>query len=162
MRKAASQRPGSTYPYRPSRAVGVISPHQAVSGNSIPINLKLGDRPSKVNNYQLPEWVDAVDKGSRERRSFGLEHRWIAIGEGPAVAPGAAGANPLNERNSRTRRDWRRRPDQSQRHGLEVLHDGGEVELVAGAGETAQSQPLEAMMGLEVRKAHLDALPLVT
>ncbi len=45
---------------------------------------------------------------------------------------------------------------------LEVLHDGCKVELVACAGEPAQPEPLEAMVGLQVCKAHLDPLPLVT
>ena len=44
---------------------------------------------------------------------------------------------------------------------LEVLHDGCEVELVARAGETPQPHALEAMMGLEVRKSHLDLLALI-
>jgi hypothetical protein len=44
---------------------------------------------------------------------------------------------------------------------LQVLHDGCEVELVARAGEAPQAHALEAMMGLEVRKAHLDLLALV-
>jgi hypothetical protein len=42
------------------------------------------------------------------------------------------------------------------------LYDGGKVELVAGTGETAQTQSLEAVMGLQVRKAHLEALSFVT
>jgi hypothetical protein len=44
------------------------------------------------------------------------------------------------------------------RESLEVLHDGVEVELVACTGESAQSQALEAMMGFQVRKSHLDPL----
>ena len=36
------------------------------------------------------------------------------------------------------------------------------VELVACAGEAAQPQPLEAVVGFQVCKAHLDTLPLVT
>ena len=43
---------------------------------------------------------------------------------------------------------------------LEVLHDGGEVELVACPGETPQAHTLEAVMGFEVRKSHLDLLAL--
>jgi len=35
------------------------------------------------------------------------------------------------------------------------------MELVARTRETAQSQPLEAMVGLQVRKAHFDALALI-
>lgn len=45
--------------------------------------------------------------------------------------------------------------------GLEVLHDNREVELVAGAGEPTQAHALEAVMGLQMRKAHLDLLALV-
>jgi hypothetical protein len=44
------------------------------------------------------------------------------------------------------------------RKRLKVLHGGGEMELVACAGEAAQAHPLEAVMGLQVRKAHLDLL----
>ena len=43
----------------------------------------------------------------------------------------------------------------------EVLHNGREVELVARAGETPQTHALEAMMGLQVRKAHLHFLALI-
>jgi hypothetical protein len=43
----------------------------------------------------------------------------------------------------------------------EVLRDCGEVELVASAREASQSHSLEAMMGLEVSKPHLDPLLLV-
>lgn len=35
------------------------------------------------------------------------------------------------------------------------------MELVARAREAAQTQALESMMGLQVRKSHLDPLPLV-
>jgi hypothetical protein len=47
------------------------------------------------------------------------------------------------------------------RERFKVLHNGGEVELVACAGEAAQTHSLEAVMGLQVRKAHLDLLALV-
>src|SRR5438128_1331507 len=45
--------------------------------------------------------------------------------------------------------------------GLQVLHDSCEVELVARAGEPPEAQALEAMMGLQVRKPHLDPLAFV-
>ena len=48
------------------------------------------------------------------------------------------------------------------RQRLEVLHDGGEMEFVACAGKTSQTHPLEAVMGLQVREAHLDALSFIT
>jgi hypothetical protein len=35
-----------------------------------------------------------------------------------------------------------------QRHGLEVLHDGAEMELVAGVRKTSQPNALEAVMNL--------------
>ena len=45
---------------------------------------------------------------------------------------------------------------------FEVLHDGGEMELIARTGEPAQSQSLEAVMGFQVCKAHLDLFSLIT
>ena len=60
----------------------------------------------------------------------------------------------------RMRLRWR--PEESERERLEVLHDGGEVELVASAGEAPKPHPLEAMVGLQMREAHLDPLSLVS
>ena len=48
-----------------------------------------------------------------------------------------------------------------ERQGLEVLHCSGENELIASAGKTAQSHTLEAVVNLQVGKAHLDAFTLV-
>ena len=61
----------------------------------------------------------------------------------------------LTPHNSPTSRLWGW-ADEAQGQRLEVLHDGGEVELVAGAGQAAQAHALEAMMGFQVCKAHLD------
>ena len=47
------------------------------------------------------------------------------------------------------------------RQRFEVLHNGGEIEFVTCAGEAAQVHPLEAVMGLQVREAHLDALSFI-
>src|SRR3954465_1904455 len=47
------------------------------------------------------------------------------------------------------------------RQCFEVLHDCGEVELVARPRQPSQSHTLKAMMGLEVGKPHLDFLALV-
>jgi hypothetical protein len=58
-------------------------------------------------------------------------------------------------------RHVRGRPPDTDRKRLEVLHDGGEVELVASAREASQPHSLETMMGLEVSKPHLDLLSLV-
>ena len=41
------------------------------------------------------------------------------------------------------------------------MDDGGEVELVACARETPQAHAVEAVVGLEVGKAHLDFLALI-
>src|SRR5271154_4058631 len=46
-------------------------------------------------------------------------------------------------------------------HGFEVLHGGGEKELIARAGKTSQPHALEAVVNLQVGKAHLDAFALV-
>ena len=47
------------------------------------------------------------------------------------------------------------------RQRLEILHDSGEMELIACAGQPSQAHSLEAVMGLQVREAHLDALSLI-
>ncbi len=39
---------------------------------------------------------------------------------------------------------------------LQVLGDGGEVELVACTGEASQPQAIEAVVGFQMGKAHLD------
>jgi len=54
---------------------------------------------------------------------------------------------------------WRTYEPQSER--LQVLNDRGEVELVAGTGQTSEPHAIEAVMGLQVREAHLDALALI-
>jgi hypothetical protein len=41
------------------------------------------------------------------------------------------------------------------------LDDGGEVELVASTAEATQAHPLEAMLNLQVGKAHLHFLALI-
>ena len=47
------------------------------------------------------------------------------------------------------------------REGLEVLRGGDEMALVSRAREPPQAHALEAMVGLEVRKAHLNLLALI-
>jgi hypothetical protein len=37
------------------------------------------------------------------------------------------------------------KPGTVQRHSLEVLYNGGEMKLVAGAGETAKAHPLKGV-----------------
>ena len=51
--------------------------------------------------------------------------------------------------------------EQAQGHGLEILNDGGEMELVARAGKATQSHAFESVMRLQMRKAHLDPLPFI-
>ena len=56
---------------------------------------------------------------------------------------------------------WRRAPEKAG-ECLEVLDDGSEVELVASAGKAPQPHTLKTVVRLQVRKAHLDLLALVT
>src|SRR5262245_18196886 len=46
--------------------------------------------------------------------------------------------------------------EQSTGQHLEILYDGGAVELVAGAGAAAQSKALEGVVGLQMCEANLD------
>ncbi len=48
------------------------------------------------------------------------------------------------------------------REGLEVLRRGDEMAFVSRTGDAPQAHTLEAMVGLEVRKAHLDLLALIS
>lgn len=54
---------------------------------------------------------------------------------------------------------WWRSPDAVHKH-LEFLYEGGEVELVPCAEEASQTHTLEAVMGFQMRKAHLDLFAL--
>ena len=47
------------------------------------------------------------------------------------------------------------------RECLQVLGDGGEVEFVACAGQPSQPQAIEAVVGFQMGKAHLDLAALV-
>src|SRR5262252_3704848 len=55
----------------------------------------------------------------------------------------------------------RRRAPEVAGECLEVLDDGGEVELVASAGKAPQPHTLKTVVRLQVRKAHHDLLALV-
>src|SRR5262249_13028499 len=55
-----------------------------------------------------------------------------------------------------------RRPPEGVCERFEILHNRCQVELVAGTGKASQPHALEAMMGLEVRKTHLELLAVVT
>jgi hypothetical protein len=50
----------------------------------------------------------------------------------------------------------------SERERFEVLHDGGEMELVASTGKTPKPHPLEAVVSLQMREPHFDPLSLVS
>lgn len=54
-----------------------------------------------------------------------------------------------------------RRFDEAQRQRLQVLDDSREKQRIAGTGEAVQPQSFEAVVGLQVCEAHLDALLLV-
>jgi hypothetical protein len=53
-------------------------------------------------------------------------------------------------------------PEYPERHGFQVLHDSGEVELVASAEKAPKPHSLEAMVGLQMGEPHLDSLSLVS
>ena len=53
-------------------------------------------------------------------------------------------------------------PEDSKRECLEVLDDGGEMELVARTGKPPKPHPLKAVVGLQMCEPHLDALSLVS
>src|SRR5215471_4905377 len=71
----------------------------------------------------------------------------------PGLANTTTGS-PCRLRNRRVYSAYRR-AEETQRHCLEVLHNGSEMKLVAGAGETAKAHTLKAMLDLQVRKTHL-------
>lgn len=81
------------------------------------------------------------------------------MGLGIAVAGSVPAAtqtqHELDTRNSHWHRLGRFQQPQGQR--LQVLDNGGEVELVSGARQTSEPRPLEAVMCLQMRKSHLDA-----
>ena len=53
-------------------------------------------------------------------------------------------------------------PEGSECEGFEVLHDRGEVELVSCTGKTSEPHSFEAVVDLQVSKAHFDTLTFVT
>src|SRR5580704_562697 len=53
-------------------------------------------------------------------------------------------------------------PKGSECKCFEVLHNGGEMKLVARAGKSPEPQPLEAVVCLQVREAHFNTLPFVS
>jgi hypothetical protein len=97
-------------------------------------------------------WVDAVEKVPDEMG--GSASVWDPIQ--PFLRPFARD-------RSRNAGDgfMRHSPPDVFCEGFQVLHDGGEVEFVARTREAPQAHALEAVVGLEVRKAHLDLLTLV-
>ena len=68
----------------------------------------------------------------------------------------------LRGRGSQRTRAFPWRPEYAERERLEVLHDGSEMELVARTGEAPKPHALEAMVGLQMRKPHLDPLSLIS
>src|SRR4029077_11232700 len=53
-------------------------------------------------------------------------------------------------------------PKGPQRKCCKVLYNGSEMELVAGAGKSPEPHPLEAVVCLQVREAHLNTLSFVS
>jgi hypothetical protein len=117
-----------------------------------------------------PRWVDRVEKGADVlglARHLSIRETALSVFAYGSLSFGlAAGAHRLQVRrdspsyNAGGRHLGPRPPDMLCQR-LQVLHDGCEVELVARAGEAAQAHALESMVGLQVRKAHLDLLALV-
>jgi len=64
---------------------------------------------------------------------------------------------------SRDRRDWEcaRWTEGSERQGLEVLYNGGEMKFITRAGKPSQPHAFKAVVNLEVSKTHLNALALI-
>jgi hypothetical protein len=116
-------------------------------------------------------WVDAVEKVVDElgqalpfklsvsSRSVSLSCRTGQLG---AASNACERWTPLTlSGNACSLRVQRRPPDMAD-ECLQVLRDGSEVELVARTGEATQPHALETVVSLQVRKAHLDPLALVT
>src|SRR5262245_34530251 len=70
-------------------------------------------------------------------------------------------ATPVTLGDARSWHVQRRLPDVICK-GLKVLHDGSQVELVACTGKAPQAHTFETVVGLQVGKAHLDLLSLIT
>jgi hypothetical protein len=142
---------GRFFPLRPATLLGLRP-------SSTPIFLVLTDSVEKV----------PVEMGKALRTTF-ARPAVIPFSVAPTSGRGVicAGVQRLMEvgRHAHSRNACgghvRRRPPDTDRERLEVLRDCGEVELVTSARETSQSHSLEAMMGLEVSKPHLDLLSLI-
>ena len=103
-----------------------------------------------------PPWVDAVEKVSF--LLIASDWRGIEIGESLGGGSGLIVPWVSGNRRARERDEWTKG---SKRQGLQVLYDGREKKLVAGTGQPAEPHAFETMVGLEVSKAHLDALAFI-
>ena len=52
-------------------------------------------------------------------------------------------------------------PDGTERQGLKVLYDSGEMEFVTRAGQPSKPHAFKSVVDLEVSKMHLDALTFI-
>jgi hypothetical protein len=84
-------------------------------------------------NQTRPGLADAVEKSPYERGFWSA--LVLRVSSGVLRLAWHPNLWPLSLLHNR---HFRRRSQQPERHGLEVLHDGGEMELVACAGETSQ------------------------
>jgi len=103
-----------------------------------------------------PQWVDAVEKVSF--LLIASDWRGIEIGESLGGGSGLIVPWVSGNRRARERDEWTKG---SKRQGLQVLYDGREKKFVAGTGQPAEPHAFETMVGLEVSKAHLDALAFI-
>jgi hypothetical protein len=103
---------------------------------------------------------DAIDRCCRRSQfsSDCLDWRGIEIGESLGGGSGLIVPWVSGRRRARERDGWTKG---SKRQGLQVLYNGREKKFVAGAGEPAEPHAFETMVGLEVSKAHLDALAFI-
>ena len=99
---------------------------------------------------------DAVEKVSF--LLIASDWRGIEIGESLGGGSGLIVPWVSGNRRARERDEWTKG---SKRQGLQVLYDGREKKFVAGPREPAEPDAFEAMVGLEVSKAHLDALAFI-
>ena len=49
----------------------------------------------------------------------------------------------------------------TERQGLKVLYDSGEMEFVTGAGQPSKPHAFKSMVDFKVSKTHLDALTFI-
>jgi hypothetical protein len=105
---------------------------------------------------RCPLGVDVVEKVGFSFMTApecrGVENGGLDVGSRPVIFD-VSRKGPERERDGWT--------EGSKRQGLEVLYDGGEVKFVTRAGKPSQPHAFETVVGLEMSKAHLNALAFI-